>query len=84
MQSFDALEQMLENVPDFAFFDKLFETSGLFQLRMEVAGICQLHDDAEDSIFLYKEGLFVDDHVFVPDGGQNPDFIESSLFLFFR
>ena len=47
----------------------------------KIASIGELHEDTEEVLLLFKEGVIVLDDVGVADGSEQPDLIES-IFLF--
>ena len=50
---------------------------------LKITFIGKLHDDAEHFCFLIVEGLFVVDDEGGLNGGEESDFVESILFIFF-
>ncbi len=54
----------------------------LVNFLLDVSGVCQLHDNTQSLSFLIKEGLLIIDDIWMGNGRQDSNFVQS-VFLFF-
>ena len=75
VQSFEPSDGLNEQAPNLFFGVLSFVFLVFLDCLEEVTVVTDLHDNAQVARLILKEGLFVTDHIWMINGGQNSYFI---------
>jgi hypothetical protein len=83
MKFIETLEYIIGKLPNFFLWYFCFVTDCLLDASLKITLIGVLHNDTQHFCLLVVEGFLVADDKRRLDGGQEPDLVESILFVFF-
>lgn len=83
MQCLESPDNLNEVMPDLFFseFGLLFLV--VFDSLEQISTVSQLHDNAETTLLVFEESLFVSDNIRMIDGCQYPDLVDCVLLFLF-